>query len=159
MSRLIKSFGGLPLAIIMLILMITPVWAFGPATPLWAEDQFNSETPLPQPVSHRGYGDPIDFSASMLMGADYLQAMQADITDDNAGNGTDGVDEIPDDPDDGGWNWSVTSPPAPFHHTTAASSLNLYGVTAQGLYQAYLATGDLDYMTALTDGPNARRIH
>ncbi len=96
-------------------------------------------------------GDLVDFDAAQLAGADYLKAMQADITEDNAGNGTDGVDETPDDPDDGGWDWRVTSPPAPFHHSTSASSTNLYGATAIGLYYTYLEQGGIPYLTALTD--------
>jgi hypothetical protein len=98
-------------------------------------------------------GDLVNFDAAMAAGADYLQAMQADITDDNAGNGVDGVDEIPDDPDDGGWDWRVTVP-APFHHTTAASPKNIFGATAQGLYYAYLETGASSYFTALADAAN-----
>ncbi|MBU1950685.1 MAG: hypothetical protein KJ927_18375 [Candidatus Eisenbacteria bacterium] len=96
-------------------------------------------------------GDPVDPDEVLIAAADYLKAMQADVTDDNAGNGTDGFDETPDDPDDAGWDWRVTSPPAPFHHTTAASSSNLYGATGQGLYYAYLLTSDATYFTALTD--------
>jgi hypothetical protein len=99
-------------------------------------------------------GDPVDFDAALIAGADYLKGMQADVTDDNAGNGTDGVDESPDDPDDGGWDWRVTSPPAPFSHTTATSPTNIYGETANGLYGAYLETGDATYLTALTDAAN-----
>ncbi len=102
-------------------------------------------------------GDPVDFDAAMEAGADYLQATQADVTDDNAGNGTDGVDETPDDPDDGGWDWRLTSPPDPFAHSTAASPTNIYGATAMGLYYAYLETGDAGYFTALTDAANAMK--
>jgi len=99
-------------------------------------------------------GDPVDFDAALIAGGDYLRGMQADITEDNAGNGTDGAGESPDDPDDGGWDWKVTSPPAPFSHTTGTSSTNLYGETANGLYGAYLKTGDATYFTALTDAAN-----
>lgn len=81
---------------------------------------------------------------AMLAGADYLQHAQADVTEDNAGNGDPDVD-----PDDAGWDWRLTSPD--FTHTTTASSLNLYGATAQGLYYAYLQSGDTEYLTALQD--------
>jgi hypothetical protein len=108
------------------------------------------------PVGHQArfpmltaVGDAVDFGDALIAGADYLQAMQADVTDDNAGNGTDGVDETPDDPDDAGWDWVVTSPL--FHHTTAASPTNIYGETANGLLGAYLKTGDVGYFTAMTD--------
>ena len=47
---------------------------------------------------------PGDLLTALFTGADYLQTMQADVTDDNAGNGVNGVDESPDDPDDGGWD-------------------------------------------------------
>jgi len=110
-------------------------------------------------------GDPVDFDAALQAGADYLRVMQADITDDNAGNGTDGVDETPDDPDDGGWDWKLTSPPDPFHHSTAGSPTNIYGATAIGLYYAYLESGDAALFTAMQDaadfavaaGPNTIR--
>jgi len=100
-----------------------------------------------------------DFDSSLTAGADYLKQMQADITDDNAGNGFNGVDETPDDPDDGGWDWRVTSPPAPFFHTTAASPLNIYGATVSGLYYAYLETGDPTYFTALTDAASSISVN
>ena len=99
----------------------------------------------------KSVGDAVDFDQALIDAADYLRAMQADITEDNAGNGTDGIDEYPDDPDDGGWDWRVTSPPDPVHHTTNRSPDNLYGETAQGLYLAYLETGDPTYLVALTD--------
>jgi len=90
-----------------------------------------------------------DLGDAVNAGANYLKGMQADITDDNAGNGTNGVDEDPDDPDDGGWDWVVAAPL--FHHTTAASPTNLYGVTANGLYRAYLQNADPTYFTAMKD--------
>ena len=96
----------------------------------------------------------VDVGAALIAAGEYLKGMQADVTEDNAGNGTDGIDESPDDPDDGGWDWRVTSPPAPFSHTTSASPTNIYGATGLGLYYAYLATGDASYFTALTDAAN-----
>jgi hypothetical protein len=88
--------------------------------------------------------------AALVAGADYLRAMQADVTEDNAGNGTP-PSEVPADPNDAGWDWVVTSPPAPFHHTTAASPTNTYGATVMGVYYAYLATGDYSYFTVMQD--------
>lgn len=96
-------------------------------------------------------GDPVNFDSSLIHAADYLRQMQADVTEDNAGNGTDGVDEVPDDPDDGGWDWALNSPPDPFAHSTSSSPPNLYGVTALGLYYAYLETSDAAYFTAMKD--------
>jgi hypothetical protein len=96
-------------------------------------------------------GDLEDFDAAMTEGADYLQQMQADVTEDNAGNGTDGVDESPDDPDDGGWDWVVNTPTQPFFHTTSASPPNIYGATAQGAYYAYLEASDAGHFTTMTD--------
>lgn len=95
-------------------------------------------------------GPPVDFGAALIAAGDYLKAMQADVTEDNAGNGS-GAGESPNDPDDAGWDWRVTSPPAPFFHTTTASPKNLYGVTALGLYYAYKETGDGTYFTAMQD--------
>jgi len=88
------------------------------------------------------FGDPEDFLAATLAGADYLVQMQADITEDNAGNGD------PDqDLEDGGWDWVSTV----FEHSAGTSPTNIYGATAQGLYRAYLASGDAAYFTAMTD--------
>ena len=98
-------------------------------------------------------GDPVSISGALAAASGYLNRMQADVTEDNAGNGS-GALESPNDPDDGGWDWVVTSPPAPFFHTTAASPKNIYGVTALGLYHGYLASGNPTYFTALTDAAN-----
>lgn len=100
------------------------------------------------PTDENGYAAR---NMALIAGADYLKAMQADITEDNAGNGTDGIDEHPDDPDDGGWDWRVTSPPDPFFHSTSLSSLNLYGVSANGVLSVYKEYGGADYFTTLTD--------
>jgi len=98
-------------------------------------------------------GDPVSISAALVKASNYLKKMQADVTEDNAGNGSGGT-ESPNDPDDGGWDWSLTSPPAPFFHTTTASPKNLYGVTTLGLYYGYLQTNDASYFTAMTDAAN-----
>jgi len=88
---------------------------------------------------------PLTPSNALIAGADYLVYAQADATEDNAGNGD------PDgDPDDGGWDWVSTS----FTHSTSASPTNTYGATVQGLYYAYLETGDSRYFIALTDCAN-----
>ncbi len=87
-----------------------------------------------------------EIDTALIDGADYLVHAQADITEDNAGNGN---PDSPDDPDDGGWNWILTAPQ--FTHSAAASSTNLYGATALGLYYAYLETSDASYKTALDD--------
>lgn len=101
------------------------------------------------------FGDPGDFGAAAAAAADYLVAMQADITEDNAGNGTDGVDESPDDPDDGGWDWAT----AAFSHSTAASPKNIYGATANGLYRAYLADPRSEWLTAMQDAADYMLVH
>jgi hypothetical protein len=96
-------------------------------------------------------GDPIDFTAALTSAGDYLRHMQADVTEDNAGNGS---PDVPADPNDGGWDWSVVSPPAPFFHTTSPSPKNTYGVTALGLYYAYLRNSSANLLTAMTDAAN-----
>jgi hypothetical protein len=105
---------------------------------------------LPATVSMKGeapaidaFGDPGDFSAAMAAAADYLVAMQADLTEDNAGNGD------PDgDPDDGGWNWRTTL----FSYDGAGPSpANLYGATAAGLHRAYLADPRPEWFIAMRD--------
>ncbi len=107
-------------------------------------------------VVDKAFGDPTDFKASALAGANYIRYMQADITEDNAGN----LD--PDqDLEDGGWDWSLT----PFEHSANASSLNLYGVCVNGAYQGYLIDPDPALLTTMQDaadyivtqGPNAIR--
>ncbi len=98
-------------------------------------------------------GDLVDLDNALIEAANYLRSMQADITEDNAGNGSGGT-EAPDDPEDGGWDWVLTSPPAPFFHTTAASPKNIYGATVLGLYYAYLETNNASYFTAMTDAAN-----
>ncbi|MFZ1682547.1 MAG: hypothetical protein WAU88_00315, partial [Candidatus Zixiibacteriota bacterium] len=97
-------------------------------------------------------GDPVDFNAALSSAADYLRHMQADVTEDNAGNGN---PDVPADPNDGGWDWSVLSPPDPFFHTTAPSPKNVYGVSGLGLYYAYLRSGSANLLTAMTDAANA----
>ncbi|MBU2502397.1 right-handed parallel beta-helix repeat-containing protein [bacterium] len=124
-------------------------WAGVPATPF-----DGNANPVIKPVREvldpsKDPGELVDFAAALAAGADYLKHAQADATEDNAGNGVDGVDETPDDPDDGGWDWVMTDPA--FTHSTAVSPSNIYGATAQGLYYAYLATGDGTYKTALDD--------
>ncbi len=130
------------LALAAIIVLTSGAWAGSPTAP--GTENISGEQGI-LPV------DPVDLEGALLGGADYVKAMQADVTDDNAGNGTDGVDESPDDPDDGGWDWRVTTPPDPVSHTTSASPKNLYGATAIGLYYAYLVEGDATYLTAMTD--------
>jgi hypothetical protein len=124
-------------------------WAGVPAAPVEGETPATVKDAIPYD-DHNRSGGAADLKGALILGAEYLQAMQADVTDDNAGNGAGGA-ESPNDPDDGGWDWYVTSPPAPVHHTTAASPTNVYGVTALGLYYAYLVTGDAGYFTAMSD--------
>ncbi|GEM_PF-1416989 len=87
---------------------------------------------------------PVDVDAALIAGAYYLKHAQADVTENNAENGNPDVD-----PQDGGWDWVLTFPN--FIHSANASSTNLYGATAMGLYYAYLETGDASYMTAMQD--------
>jgi hypothetical protein len=80
-------------------------------------------------MNDKAFGDPTDFAASALAGADYIRYMQADVTEDNAGNGD------PDqDLEDAGWDWSLTA----FEHSASASPPNLYGVCANAALQGYL---------------------
>ncbi|KAA3636615.1 MAG: T9SS C-terminal target domain-containing protein [Calditrichaeota bacterium] len=92
-------------------------------------------------------GDPVDFDAAQIAGADYLRRLQADITEDNAGNGN---PDVPDDPDDGGWDWALST----FAHTTSASPTNIYGATVMGVYYTYLETGDASLFTVMLDAAN-----
>ena len=98
-------------------------------------------------MNDKAFGDPTDFRASALAGADYIRYMQADIalSEDNAGNGD--PDFPVDDPDDAGWDWVLPG----FEHTATASSLNLYGVCANGAYQGYLIDPDPALFTTIKD--------
>ncbi|MBZ0269630.1 T9SS type A sorting domain-containing protein [bacterium] len=137
-------------------ILITPLaWAGTPTSSFDSKLPSTLERIPAVGPTFRAVATPDSLLSALLTGTDYIQAMQADITDDNAGNGVDGAGETPDDPDDGGWDWSVASPPDPVSHTTGASPKNLYGVTAQSLYHAYLTTGDAGYLTAMTDAANA----
>jgi hypothetical protein len=122
----------------------------------WAAPQpaarFGAE--LPVPVAHKGgapavdaFGDPDDFGAALTAGADYLVAMQADVTEDNAGNGDPDLD-----PDDAGWDWSAVAPA--FQHSAVASPKNTMGETAQGLLKAWEIDPQPAYATALADVAN-----
>jgi hypothetical protein len=94
-----------------------------------------------------------DYDDATINTADRLVAMQADITEDNAGNGaSDG------DPDDGGWNWKVTDTDTGYVGA-GPSPENVYGVTAQAIMEAYKLTPLNSYMTSMVDtytGANSR---
>lgn len=95
----------------------------------------------------------VDYTSSITKAADRLVALQADITEDNAGNGD------PDgDPDDGGWNWIIADT-ATGYVGAGPSSENLYGVTALCILEAYKIDPKASYMTAMVDtytGANAK---
>lgn len=146
-------------ALVPAIFMVTPAQAATPAQPFDESASLAAESlkhdDVTAPYSFFRSVTAADLFTSMVSGADYLQAMQADITEDNAGNGLDGAGESPDDPDDGGWDWVLTTPPDPVSHSTGASPKNLYGVSALGLYYAYLMTSDAGYLTAMKDAADA----
>ncbi|MEN8008049.1 MAG: FlgD immunoglobulin-like domain containing protein [Candidatus Krumholzibacteriota bacterium] len=96
-------------------------------------------------VVDKAFGEPTDFKASALAGADYIRYMQADITEDNAGNGD--PDFPVDDPDDAGWDWILPG----FEHSANASAPNVYGVCANAAYQAYLIEADPALFTTMKD--------
>ena len=140
-----------------LVLVVAAVFAIAVAASAGpVASPFGQENPLvfqSQPSSGptlRTAAPPESLLSAILGGADYLKKMQSDVSEDNAGNGS-GAGESPNDPEDGGWDWSVTTPPAPAFHTTGASPTNLYGVTALGLYYGYVLSGDAGYFTAMTD--------
>ncbi len=100
---------------------------------------------LPVPAA-KLLADPGDFYSAAIAGADYLRYMQADFTEDNAGNGGSlTVDDL--DPDDAGWDWVTDQ----FSHSAANSPTNLYGVTANGMYQTYLFAPTSGLFTAMKD--------
>ncbi len=93
---------------------------------------------------NKAFGDPTDFKAAALAGANYLRYMQADFTEDNAGNND------PDaDPDNGGYGWLTTA-----FENTGATYGNAWGITANGLYQAYLLEPNNGVYIAMRDAAN-----
>jgi hypothetical protein len=94
-----------------------------------------------------------EYNDAIIKTADRLVALQADITEDNAGNGS------PDsDPQDGGWNWIIADT-ATGYVGTGPSSENLYGVTALCILAAHKINPKASYMTSMIDaytGMNAR---
>ncbi len=132
---------SLLLAIVLMSLWAVTASAAGPVasleTPVSAIK--NHEMPIP---AEKLVGDPGDFLASAVAGADYIRYMQADFTEDNAGNGpTDS------DTNDAGWDWVTTI----FEHSTSSSAHNLYGVTANGMYQTYQFAPTPGLFTAMKD--------
>lgn len=117
--------------------------AFAANPPVASFESVNlSPQPSTLPPAGKALGDPGDFLASALAGANYLRYMQADLTEDNAGNGPADVD-----PDDAGWDWALTA----FTHSAAASPKNIYGATANGLLQAWRLSGNAALWTAMKD--------
>lgn len=95
----------------------------------------------------------LDYETAIVKASDRLVALQADITEDNAGN-----DAPDDDPDDGGWNWLIDET-ATGYVGTGPSSENLYGITALGILKTYKISPKGTYMTAMVDaytGANSR---
>ncbi len=121
------------------LLIAAGAWAAGPSATHHEGLPVGERGTIP---TAKAFGDPNDFLASALAGADHLVAMQADITEDNAGNGASDTD-----PDDGGWDWYTNL----FEHDTGASPPNIYGATVQGIYQAYLHEPRATYFTAMKD--------
>ncbi len=78
-------------------------------------------------------GNPVDFNSALIAGANYLKNAQSST--------------------DGGWDWILKAPN--FTHSGSPSADNLYGVTALGLYYAFLRTNDASYKTAMTNAANA----
>ncbi len=77
----------------------------------------------------------IDPVAAALAIGNRLVDLQSDVTEDNAGNGD---PDVPLDGNDGGWGWNVTGLA---HHSSIASSKNLYGPITRGLAEAAIFTG------------------
>lgn len=94
-----------------------------------------------------------EYNDAIIRTADRLVALQADITEDNAGNGS------PDsDAQDGGWNWIIADT-ATGYVGTGPSSENLYGVTALCILAAHKINPKASYLTSMVDaytGMNAR---
>jgi flagellar hook capping protein FlgD len=79
---------------------------------------------------------------SIITLPEYLRTMQSDITEDNAENGNPDSDN-----NDGGWDWESLI----YEHSTSPSPPNLYGATANGLYQAYQIVPNIETFTSMKD--------
>ena len=94
------------------------------------------------PQGQKAFGDPTDLKAAVMAGAQYLRAMHADVTEDNALNGL-----VDDDLQDAGWDWNSTI----FQHSANASPSNLHGVIANSLFRAYLLEPTPELFTVMQD--------
>ena len=79
-------------ALAMTLALVGTSWAGSPAMPSGQEEI----APTSESIGYQGYllrtsVTPDSLQSAIVTGADYLQAMQADITEDNAGNGFDGA--------------------------------------------------------------------
>lgn len=95
----------------------------------------------------------MEYTAAITKAADRLVALQADITEDNAGNG-----DPDDDPEDGGWNWIIDET-ATGYVGTGPSPENLYGVVGLGILEAYKIKPKVVYRISMVDaytGASAR---
>jgi len=131
------------LILLVLVLALCPAIALAAGPIASPERDLGGTRTLEFPaVGDKAFGDPTDFKAAAIAGANYVRMMQSDITEDNAGNG-----EPDDDQQDGGWDWSTPD----FEHSNSGSSGNLYGVTVNGVYQAYLLDPDPALFIAMQD--------
>ena len=130
-----------------LILALFSAGAFASEPVADPEGLINDSKLVSVPAGLKTLGDPADLVTAMERTADYLRSMQADVSElvDNAGNGL-----VDDDPDDAGWDW-VT---AEFEHSTANSSLNLYGITVHNLMKYYLTNPTPEIRVVLDDVAN-----
>jgi len=87
-----------------------------------------------------------DYIDAVKKAGNRLTALQSDITEDNAGNGNPDID-----PEDAGWNWVVTGKTSWYDDDSGQSSVNLYGVTAVGLLDAFSFSGEAKHSTAAYD--------
>lgn len=87
----------------LMLLTVAASWAAQPLRPF--DEREGQWTQMPWLTMSDGSGMRATPDEAIIAGADYLQAMQADVTEDLAGNGYTGIDEDPNDPDDAGWDW------------------------------------------------------
>ena len=102
-------------------------------------------TTMPIMSTNASPNSTLDYETAIIKASDRLVALQADITEDNAGNGA-----PDDDPDDGGWNWLIDET-ATGYVGTGPSSENLYGLIALGILKTYKINPKGTYMTAMVD--------
>ena len=111
---------------VLFVLLIMGLWSLSALAASPEGGVIDNEKPQTILPASKAFGDPTDFMAAGMAGAQYLMDLQS--------------------PTDGGWDWTSYI----FTHSGNNSSGNLYGVTAGTLYELYLLDPTTDLWNAMT---------